>query len=369
MQSLNLAVTAELYLFRTLVKTKSIVTAPAFPPYIVSKVEASNVSTSSAYANVTARLYNSTPVRSSMSETMKKIRETLGLELESLAPPKRKRAADFNQQQSPPGVSKEVDAVRVDNSQLVPDDILLSPMHSNATVSPDELEDGMKNDESDDYEHYASRFANSSSGASSENEDPVKRNNDDLADYVQKYSSNRLMRAAPHNTPTKKGELRDKPVTTIKATTFLPSLTMGGYISNSDSDTWESGSATGNSQPRKNRMGQQARRQLWEKKFGHKANHIKNQGRDQGWDARKGAQGGEDRGWRAGSRGRMAGRAPPARGGRASGANTDPVGVGRHRNPVSKTVDGPLHPSWEAAKKLKEAKQSTAFVGKKTTFT
>lgn len=50
----------------------------------------------------------------------------------------------------------------------------------------------------------------------------------------------------------------------------------------------------------------------------------------------------------------------------ASGANSDPVRPRTEKKP--KATDGPLHPSWEAAKKAKEQKKSVVFEGKKTVF-
>ena len=109
-----------------------------------------------------------------------------------------------------------------------------------------------------------------------------------------------------------------------QGTTFLPSLTMGGYWSGSESaEDFEEA-------PRKNRRGQRARRQIWEQKYGTKANHLKNQKT------------------------------------RRSQVNEyKPV-----RQPVEKQAvveDKPIHPSWEAAKRAKEQKQAQ-FQGKKMVF-
>lgn len=133
---------------------------------------------------------------------------------------------------------------------------------------------------------------------------------------------------------------------------------MGGYFSGSESEP-EDGEAA--PPQRKNRMGQQARRALWEKKYGAKANHVKSakkeekRSRDSGWDLRRGATDGSER------RGRGMGR-----GGHRGAGDSKRNGGGGKPGPVQD--DKPLHPSWEAAKKAKEQKATAAFQGKKVVF-
>ncbi|KAF8469066.1 Bud-site selection protein [Kalaharituber pfeilii] len=140
--------------------------------------------------------------------------------------------------------------------------------------------------------------------------------------------------------------------------TFLPTL-MTGYISGSDSDDHGYSKLSKNKQSeRKNRMGQQARRALAEKKFGEKARHIKTRdtgemgrGRGPGGDKSRGGDGiWGDKGWDRGGVGR----------GRGDG------GVERKRD--NDKLNGPLHPSWEAKRKEKEAKASLKFEGKRVKF-
>ena len=101
----------------------------------------------------------------------------------------------------------------------------------------------------------------------------------------------------PHHQRNPKPKLNHKKPLT--STTFLPSLSMGGYFPGSESEPEELEPMPG----RKNRMGQTARRALWEKKYGAAANHVKKAkkaekaNRDSGWDLRRGATGsGEKRG-------------------------------------------------------------------------
>lgn len=117
---------------------------------------------------------------------------------------------------------------------------------------------------------------------------------------------------------------------------FLPTL-MSGYISGSDADIdanyYENKKGKNNvpveAKQRKNRMGQQARKALWEKKFGKNADHIKRKEAEQG-------------------RKKIEWRIKQSRG--ADGKKGDGV----EKKGKSMEVEGPLHPSWEAVRKVKE---------------
>lgn len=144
---------------------------------------------------------------------------------------------------------------------------------------------------------------------------------------------------------------------------MLPSL-MGGYISGSESDASDIDVAPAG---RKNRRGQRARQAIWEKKFKEKAKHLKQEkaGRDSGWNLKRGAvDGGERTPWKKGIKTPF-GRKPDDRHDEQEHAVPEPR---RPRPPTKKDDEGPLHPSWEARKKAKEAQQTAAFQGKKITF-
>jgi hypothetical protein len=154
-----------------------------------------------------------------------------------------------------------------------------------------------------------------------------------------------------------------KPVTKTKVkvgaeSTFLPTL-MGGYISGSESasDVEELAPA------RKNRRGQRARQAIWEKKYKDQAKHLAAQARsrDAGWDARRGAVGSDDKHagkpWKRGVSNPFKRSDEPRQDRSASiAAKSKPKGT------------EPLHPSWEAKRKAKEAMQNAVFSGRKTTF-
>lgn len=178
----------------------------------------------------------------------------------------------------------------------------------------------------------------------------------------------------PPEKATKKAKVASS-VEPIKASTFLPSL-MGGYWSGSESSA--SDIEESNSAPlKKNRKGQMARRAIWEKKFKDNANHIVSgagpvsQGKDDGWDAKRGAKDGGPR--RRGGRGGRGGSGD--RGGRQSGfsrstgENSTPVGDRKGGKVSDKRDDtGPLHPSWQAAKRAKTEQKTATFTGKKVVF-
>ena len=151
--------------------------------------------------------------------------------------------------------------------------------------------------------------------------------------------------AEPVSAKEKKTKAKAAPMPAASSK-FLPSL-MSGYVSGSDSDPdadyyKDKKPGPPEKKERKNRMGQQARRALWEKKFGKEANHVKS--------AEEEAR--EKRERRDAKR---------ARNGLA------PMGEKRPEK------EGPLHPSWEAARLAKEKQAKMAEVmfkpqGKKITF-
>ncbi|TAQ87501.1 hypothetical protein B7494_g4164 [Chlorociboria aeruginascens] len=173
------------------------------------------------------------------------------------------------------------------------------------------------------------------------------------------------------------------PAPNPSGSTFLPTL-MGGYWSGSESSASDLEDSPAAPLPmKKNNKGQRERRLIWEKKYGVKANHIK-QGKgsvldangkakgkerdDDGWDAKRGArEGGDRRGWK----GRGGSGFNGAKGAhlRATGENATPVkGERRKRGMGRKDDEGIVHPSWAAAKAAKEMKQNATFAGKKMVF-
>ena len=354
-----------MHIYKSVLKIKRIALAPSFPKNVLSTVEKATKPDIPS-ANVQARLFNSAPVQTATSETLGNLRRVLGIED---VPSKRKRlrAQDFANE---PKTGMKIDSRGSKNSSRVD-----SPIG--------EIKDRLSSEDSEetdrgssvDLEDTAYRLdvsrplvfsgAESISGDStgeglhSEELDPDQITQSDSDTDIEEKRS----RIKPRTDKTASSS------TAIKSTTFLPSLSMGGYWSGSEEAEELSDAGP---QARKNRMGQQARRALWEKKFGKNANHVKAKplNRDDGWDARRGASNVDDRG-----------RSGPGRGGfrrdrgKNNGTGQDQVISGANslqlaarKAKAKSSADGSLHPSWEAARKAKEQKSTISFQGKKVVF-
>jgi AAA ATPase containing von Willebrand factor type A (vWA) domain len=222
-------------------------------------------------------------------------------------------------------------------------------------------------------ESSESQSDSSSDSESSASESKSESHSDSDSSSSSSSSSSRPSKKRKHDT-SKTTRLRPTD------STFLPTL-MGGYISGSESEASDLDIAP----RRKNRRGQRARQKIWEKKYGEQARHLqkkraeeeaKKKGRDAGWDLRRGAVG-EDgvKPWKKGiknplkekeGQGEKKEEGKKEEGGKKGG-------FGKHQrggdNNKKRDDTGPLHPSWEAKKKLKEKEKLTApFQGKKITF-
>jgi len=357
---------------------------------VKATIDARRQPQSTASANVQARLFKSGPVQSAMLDAMNRIRDALGVETIETNGKKRLRAKEH--EHSLAGGSRVTAPSQIAKAQSRNQEhFKKNDAREPESESDDEWNGLSASDDAheasisygsdagnEEYAQYAARLAASS--------------DDDSASEGSHGSSTRPRRADLEITPENSGEEgtlaeiaptkppRPKKVSSSAAvsTTFLPSLAMGGYWSGSEEGSNDAESDVSEIQARKNRRGQQARRALWEKKFGKNANHVKKQAnsRDQGWDSRKGASGGDERGRRgrgrgASGRGRRTIVCTERGGGNGNrpvvktGANSDPVGQKRK---MKGSAEGPLHPSWEAAKKAKEQKKAVAFQGKKVVF-
>ena len=146
---------------------------------------------------------------------------------------------------------------------------------------------------------------------------------------------------------------------------FLPTLTAGGYWSGSDSED-DIEDVDDDIAPRKNRRGQRARQQIWERKYGSKANHLRKmqEGRKTkyGQDFRRRATGGLF--YNKSERKPLKDTAPKAYG---SGGNSKNNRGGDYEVRETQIREGPLHPSWEAARKSKQ-QMIVPSEGKKIVF-
>lgn len=455
LKQLDLAGTAENYLSKQLVRTKRIREAPPFVALHGEEAESKLKGVKAgAEANVVGRLMNSNPVREVLPEIMSKIYRCLGLgdvhittkakkEIEEASPPSHSEVRRVGSEKVSDRTNsgwEGLSPTRVDHGSGVS----AAECSDGSTADSDDLvatsSDPQVFDSSTDLTQYGHRLASSSSasGPSSDGEED-KSSRNRMFDLGQRPGSHRAasispsLSRSPSPPSSKSTTLRHLkppiPPPPPPHTTFLPSLTLGGYFSGSDTDSKSNSSSNSDvnqfrkrnphgpapalPQPRKNRRGQRARQQIAEKKYGRSAKHLqkqqqqqrqqvhmmRNQGkgsastghRDEGWDVRKGAtttsegasdgrsRRGRDR-HQDGSRFGLGGSKGP------TGANSEAITTakGRTERNTSSSIhggnnnkfngknaeEGPVHPSWEAAKKRKAQNQKAAalFQGKKTTF-
>lgn len=385
-------------------KSKPIVTSPSFPKYIAAKVKQYSEPADTAATNVTARLFNSNPVKAALADVLANVQRELGVAPDEVPQKKKRlRAADYARQPVP-NVKKQKPALAVNRDTTSGPNLaqtgIAYPDSTSRSLSA-ATESALDSDgESMDFDKYESRLADSEDGSdsdSSEESNDVQSETEDIrensphGEIVSAHNKSQPLVYQPSGSlspsPTasdassrQSSELQTAPTPKVattakqatKQTTFLPSL-IGGYWSGSESAPEDEDPSV--IKPRKNRRGQQERRAIWEKKYGRAAKHLQGQppsgqqNRDEGWDARRGASDG--RGKRGRGRGAIRGGRPPKD--FASGANDEAMGRKRAFGSVDgkqKANDGPLHPSWEAKKRAKEKAGSSvvAFQGKKVVF-
>ena len=388
-QTLDVGQTAIGYLSRlvtrhkTLSQVSELVQSATTPHRPVSDV---------ATANVTARLYNSNPVKAAAQQVGSDLLACTGSGRQSRPsqsqprslPDRPKQAMSRERSQghstfSAEGISDAQSTRRVERRQD------RSTLQSISTDVQDEsIPDS---DISAMEEQYASRIASEpDEDSADEGEDPgprinLDRSNDEwsgsdsglledpegLSDSSSSSVATEVQSEVPVEASRSSVATKRPPRADEK---FLPALSTGGYLSGSDSDASEIESLSDAPQKR-NRRGQRARQQIWEQKYKTKAKHLQKphgaaRGRDEGWDMQRGA-----RGPKKTRNGRSAVRSG------ATGANADAVQkrAAEKRQPNSirpvkpkRDDTGSLHPSWQARKKAKDAPVTAPFQGQKITF-
>ncbi|KAI9712496.1 MAG: hypothetical protein M1812_006912 [Candelaria pacifica] len=350
---LELPVIAETRLIKTLLRSKPISSSNLLPEHRVPDARAMSNTQNPPSMNVTARLYNSKPVKEIMKDVVATICSAMDVEdttRPSKAPTKKSPSEVKRSEHSDSTIIQGPAKTIGDEKPLMspkPASLPLGafPSKESNTRMSESAEDN------DEYSAFDSRVAVSSDEASEAGGGPPSDSdaNGSTYDHSKDLSLSPSPSRSSSTPPPSKARPREN-YQPVKGSTFIPSLMMGGYWSGSESG--EEDIETVDVAPRKNRRGQQARRAIWEMKYGTKAKHLKGQGRDQGWDSRSGAVGD--------TRGR-----PGPKRLQASGANGDPI---KPRPKAQKDDEGSLHPSWIAAKKAKEQKQTAPFQGKKVVF-
>lgn len=395
LREMKLEEIAELHLLKSLLKgagrlLHSTNTAVALRQDLEARVQAlTKPNWSQEHANVLGRLFRVNNVIEGVGAFIDKVKAVLETEEAKAVP-----------------VAEEEDVLKEEDSDFEgfeeDDEEAIDLNVNDGTMDVDQESSGDEDGEAL-LDRYASRLA--SSEPSSSDEDSLH------SDFESESSSSRTKLSPPdkhkHHTLTHTNRPTpprpSKPTSTKANTTFLPSLSLaaGGYISGSGSDSGADSASDiqddrrrqTSAKNRKNRMGQQARRALAEKKYGSGANHLKTSstagvrgGRD-GAVGRRGARmefGGAAGRLRRGENGQGTGNVRGSRGGgggggSGSGANTTALGprAGRHTGArgrsggattTTTTGTAAMHPSWEAARRAKEARTGAEFKGKKVVF-
>jgi hypothetical protein len=304
---------------------------------------------------------------------MKEVKSELGVGSDDLRPGKKKRlrAKDYQNNDEESSAEGSGDAAAKLRNTL---GFGAQRPHSDGEDSHD---DELSDDEMDDAELYRNRLA--SSDEDEDQDDDDEDEDEDIEEIERRLAAEGIRRKKPRDSraddmgsdvsETDDESEADIPIPRRVAaptkSSFVPSLTMGGYISGSGSDIDD---AVALEPPRKNRRGQRARQQIWEKKFGVKAKHLQKPAvANARWDPKRGATDRNSRGGRSfGGRGGFGSRPTERR----TGANDIAISKRPSETKKPKRDDtGPLHPSWEAAKRAKEKKSApVAFQGKKISF-
>ncbi|KAK5029198.1 hypothetical protein LTR13_008735 [Exophiala sideris] len=355
LKQINVGRTARISLVKHLVKAKRIREHPAFIQVygLDPKLEAPK---SVAEGNVIGRLFNSAPVKHVMPGIMKNIYEVLGIPQASSSNPVKKESHNL-------GDSRK-------RGSLKDDDDAFDGFSADGSLGGNSTSDSEMDDLIGDYAE--DRLAFSDDETDDDTTSDRANGAGQLKDSLR--AAARIPSISPSPSPSLSPDADERPQKALKSvkpvtkTSFLPSLSLGGYYSGSDPDEPEvHHHGPPLPKPRKNRRGQRARQRLAEMKHGKHANHIANQKeqlrRDDGWDPKRGAVGNTDN-----PRSRFG-----ARDGKGGQKTADAVAVsgGRPSKPKSNRRDdqGSLHPSWEAAKKRKMQDQpQVSFTGKKITF-
>ena len=396
LKELDLTSTGQNYLIRRLSRAKRIRESDAFVGVYGEDVESQiKAPGNRAEANVVGRLMNSNPVKDVMPDIIAGIFEVLGLQ-DNMTAATTGKGADVKSKSNLPARS---DSLR-ESLGASPEERSYRMGISTRPKSPGSQSRALSEDSesNDEITHLKSQQGSTESGSealSYAHEGNILRTIQNLPtdEPILKHSISvsslsSSERALSPSADSFKPATYKSDMTHPSATTFLPSLTMGGYISGSDSgdesqfrqEGHNMRSTRGPPDPlkRKNRRGQRARQQISERKYGGKANHLQNQpnlpsakgqqDRNSGWDTRKVAVhklSSQEKLYGTGRQGKNNSNVKF----KATGANLEAVAL---RSSAGETKS--LHPSWEAARKKKQqdiavgTRLTNAFRGKKVTF-
>ncbi|KAI6262553.1 hypothetical protein MCOR27_009569 [Pyricularia oryzae] len=379
LKALDLHQAAQAHLCSALLKVKAAAQSPLLPEAIKNGVPKPEISDEERHAlhNVTSALYKRNQVRAVVSAAIPALCQSLGVsppgdkskakgesnsskkDFKGDAKPneetRKGRAAQSSEEQE--DSSSDEDGYESGEEEL--DDETIDRMEAMLGGSSSEEEIASDDEGLARLKQLAQRssfdddISLPGSGSALEEEYPE----DDEVTIPSSSSSE--SDAAPPPPKKAKNEKKAKPIKDdeIVESVALPTL-MGGYISGSE----EASDVDVAPAPRKNRRGQKARQALAEKKYGDKAKHLGKQ-KEAGWDSKRGAvDAGDGKPWKRGVRNPLQQK--------KDGEGSRGPKQEETKKPEKKTRDddGPLHPSWLAKKKAKQAQENASFQGKKITF-
>lgn len=372
LKELDLGKTANNYLFKQLVKTKRIRESATFVA-LYGEDPKTEPPKNNAEANVLGRLFKANPVKEVFPGVMNEIKQVLKLEDPKSGGVNGSPAISSERTQLSAVDNSPASAIEDEAFRGFSDDLMGDNTSAKSDVESDPDEEAL-------YDAYKDRLAALSDGSEEESAlsqlDPLEISDADSQDRygVDSISLSGGDDISDQDISTPKPQRKAFPEK-VASTSFLPSLSMGGYYSGSESgddDDFDQVRGPALPKERKNRRGQRERQRLAEMKFGKDAKHLQNQqkqmdSKNSGWDAKRGAVDGarydpRQKRFAKGSFVRVRG---------PTGANGEAV-VGdrstRSSKPTTKKPEGPMHPSWEAARKRKQETGKVAFAGKKITF-
>jgi hypothetical protein len=389
LNTLDVDDTVDRHVKKILLKIKSIASSGKLPESLTTQIFQP---LNRAAANVTARLYKAKQVKAAMDSFVEAVRK----EVTKNGPSPKSEG------------SRGIPTENISESEQVPrhaSQLTEGPLSNGTTVSGTLLsqnganQDGLAKYEDvskssvDDIHDSVHDGEKRNTNGSENNEVDHKQSNDSNSTTeltpkaakihapktTMKPMSSRAMSLSPppsmSDSLSDDVEARKTSARAVRSSTFLPSLTTGGYISGSDS---EASDINGEIAPRKNRRGQRARQAIAERKFGANAKHLqqsntkpKGGGRNEGWDAKRGAVsarhgGNSDRAQDVRRWGALKSAEAEYREARSKAVENKDRGITERK----KDDSGPIHPSWAARKqaKAKEKQSVKAFVGKKIVF-
>lgn len=325
LEALDYEAVAEHHLHKTLLKIKAVSSSPVIPPALT---RLRPLTTDPAGLNVLARLYKAAPVHKTLIQTVEDIVRVLASA--SSADPTKERTQDIESASASGSDDGSMDI------EGMADELGGSDSEDENSGSWDGFED-----------------------SEGEELDKLRRKNADAKQEPDRRELSISLSPEPNRGP-ENGHTRQ----VANKSTFIPALTMGGYWSGSESEPEDELDVA----PKRNRRGQRARQQIWEKKFGGKAKHLQKPEKDErnkDWDPKRGARSVDERHNK--KRQVDGARRRPQNG--LTDQRRDVTDAETSARKVGRRDDtGSLHPSWEAAKRAKETKQNIQFAGKKITF-